>query len=338
MAAHRGRKVTILDIARELNVAPSTVSNALSGRRYVDEELVAKVKDAAQRLGYRANPVARRLRSGRASAIGLFSAMPFAVTGGTSRLGFMMEIAATAAEESMRAGLSLMLIPPMEASPSVEDLLIDGALLIEPARDDPFASLIDARGLPVVRIGRQPGRDDAPCVDLRSGETAALLLHHLEETGARRIALITGAARRASHEETEAEYARFAESRAMPHLHLRLDESGGMALGRAETLRLLEEHPQVDAILAMVDVFAAGACEAAQEVGRSIPGDLRIATRYDGPRSLAAEPPLTAVNLNLPDVAREAVKMLIPMIEGGPAPTRVLAPDARVTVRASTVA
>ncbi|MDF2233854.1 substrate-binding domain-containing protein [Albimonas sp. CAU 1670] len=338
MAANRGRKVTILDIARELNVAPSTVSNALSGRRYVDEELVAKVKATAERLGYRANPVARRLRSGRASAIGLFSAMPFAVTGGTSRLGFMMEIAATAAEEAMRSGLSLMLIPPMEASPSVDDLLIDGALLIEPARDDPFAELLDARGLPVVRIGRQPGRDDAPAVDLRSGETAALLLRHLEETGARRIALITAAARRASHEETEAEYARFAESRGMAPVHLRLDESGGMALGRAEALRLLQEHPEVDAILAMVDVFAAGACQAAREIGRSIPGDLRIATRYDGPRSLAADPPLTAVNLGLPEVAREAVKMLIPMIEGDALVGPARAPDARLTVRASTVA
>ncbi|SFH69389.1 substrate-binding domain-containing protein [Albimonas pacifica] len=338
MTANRGRKVTILDIARELNVAPSTVSNALSGRRYVDEDLVARVKATAARLGYRANPVARRLRSGRASAIGLFSAMPFAITGGSSRLGFMMEIAATAAEESMRAGLSLMLIPPMEASPSVEDLLIDGALLIEPARDDPFAQLLDARGLPVVRIGRQPGRDDAPAVDLRSAETAALLLAHLEQAGARRIALITASARRASHEETEAEYARFAAARGMAPLHLQLDESGGQALGRAETLRLLAEHPEVDAILAMVDVFAAGACEAAHAAGRTIPGDLRIATRYDGPRSLAADPPLTAVNLSLPEVARAAVKMLIPMIEGEPAPTRVRAPDASLTVRASTAA
>ena len=338
MTANRERRVTILDIARELNVAPSTVSNALSGRRYVDADLAARVKATAERLGYRANPVARRLRSGRASAVGLFSAMPFAVTGGSSRLGFMMEIAATADEETMRAGLSLMLIPPMEASPAVDDLLIDGALLIEPARDDPFAKLIDARGLPVVRIGRQPGREDAPAVDLRSGETAALLLHHLEETGARRIALITGLARRASHEETEAEYARFAQARAMPPLHLRLDETGGEALGHAEALRLLQATPEVDAILAMVDVFAAGACRAARELGRSIPGDLRVATRYDGPRSLASNPPLTAVNLSLPEVAREAVKMLIPMIENQPAPTLLRAPDARLTVRASTIA
>ena len=98
MSGKQPRRVTILDIAREMGVAPSTVSNALSGKRYVDPALVERVKMTAERLGYRPNPVARRLRSGRASAIGLFSAMPFAVAGGASRLGFMMEIAATAAE------------------------------------------------------------------------------------------------------------------------------------------------------------------------------------------------------------------------------------------------
>lgn len=336
MPANRERKVTILDIARELGVAPSTVSNALSGRRYVDEDLVAKVKATAGRLGYRANPVARRLRSGRASAVGLFSAMPFAVAGGASRLGFMMEIAATAAEETMRGGLALTLIPPMEASPPVEDLLIDGALLIEPARDDPFAEMIDARGLPVVRIGRQPGREEAAHVDLRSTATARLLLGHLEERGAKRIALVIGAARRASHEETEAEYLRFCAERGLEPVALRLTEANGEEGARVAVAELLTARPEIDAVLAMVDVFAAGACRAAKEIGRRVPDDLLVATRYDGPRSMASDPPVTAVNLHLPDIAREAVQMLIAMIEGHETPVSVPAPDATLTIRAST--
>lgn len=336
MSGKQPRRVTILDIAREMGVAPSTVSNALSGKRYVDPALVERVKMTAERLGYRPNPVARRLRSGRASAIGLFSAMPFAVAGGASRLGFMMEIAATAAEETMRSGLSLTLVPPMEASPPVEDLLIDGALLIEPARDDPFAELLDARGLPVVRIGRQPGRESAPHVDLRSAETAAKLLAHLEARGARRIALMTGQGRRASHEETEAEYARFCAQRGMEPLAFRLTETNGVQGGHDATLKLLAERPDVDAILAPVDVFAAGACQAAKEIGRRVPEDLLIATRYDGPRSLASDPPLTAVNLSLPVVAQEAVRMLTAMIEGHETPRVVPSPEARLVIRAST--
>ncbi|MEC9435370.1 MAG: substrate-binding domain-containing protein [Pseudomonadota bacterium] len=346
MAENQPRKVTILDIAREMGVAPSTVSNALSGKRYVDPALVEKVKATAQRLGYRPNPVARRLRSGRASAIGLFSAMPFAVAGGSSRLGFMMEIAATAAEEAMRAGLALVLVPPVEAASEtlIDDLMIDGALLVEPAEDDPFAARLEARGLPVMRIGRQPGRPEAPAVDLRSAETAELLLSHLADEGARNIALITGAARRNSHLETEAAYARFAEARGMTPIARRVPEQDGEAGGHAAGLALLKAHPELDAILAMVDVFAAGVCRAGRELGRDIPGDLKVATRYDGPRALASDPPLTAVALGLPEVARQAVAQLIPTLAGAPGPAAegagagpclAAAPDARLVIRAS---
>lgn len=90
-------------------------------------------------MGYPPNAAARRLRTGRAGAVGLFSATPFAISGGRARLGFMMEIAASAVVAALERGLMLTLVPPMEAAQvAPEALALDGAIVIEPAADDPY--------------------------------------------------------------------------------------------------------------------------------------------------------------------------------------------------------
>lgn len=51
------RRVTIRDIATEVGVHYSTVSRALRGMRRVDPELIARIRAAADRLGYVADPL-----------------------------------------------------------------------------------------------------------------------------------------------------------------------------------------------------------------------------------------------------------------------------------------
>jgi DNA-binding LacI/PurR family transcriptional regulator len=64
-----------------------------------------------------------------------------------------------------------------------------------------------------------------------------------------------------------------------------------------------------------VDAFATGVLAAAQSLGRAIPTDLRVATRYDGMRARLATPSLTAVDLHLDQVAEAAVELLIATME-----------------------
>ena len=140
------RRVTIKDVAREAGVSPTTVSHALNHRGQVDSRTRERVERAARTLGYRPNRNAQRLRTGEAHMIVLLSSMPFAVSGGPSRLGFMMEIAAVAAAAALDRGLALVLAPPMESGQvSLEQLDLDGALVLEPSAHDPnveYLSLI----------------------------------------------------------------------------------------------------------------------------------------------------------------------------------------------------
>ena len=67
-------RVTIKDVARACGLAPSTVSNALSGSGHVAEATRAQVLDMARRLDYRASSVARGLRLQRSWSVGLLLA------------------------------------------------------------------------------------------------------------------------------------------------------------------------------------------------------------------------------------------------------------------------
>ena len=316
---------TIADLARAAGVSVTTVSHAFSGKRHVDPETRRRIQELAAQIGYHPSSMAQALRRGRTGTIALASSMPFAIAAGPSRLGFLMEIAASAAMSALTRDLALCLIPPHPANIGHGAAGFDGVILVEPMRDDPLIAHFEGRGTPIISIGTVPGRPDIPAVDLRSHETARLLLDHLAAQGAGQIATILGATHRTSQIEAEAAY------HCLPVTQqaglLRLNEAEGEEIAYHETLRLLGSNPAIDGIFAAIDAFASGAVRAAQQLGRSIPGDVRLVTRYDGLRAKLSVPPLTAVDLHLPAIAEHAVGLLFDLIEGGGRTIRAELPD-----------
>src|ERR1700758_2286738 len=71
--AHNDRPATLRDVATAAGVHPATASRALTRgtRLLVSEETAKRVSEAAERLGYRPNPVARSLRTRRSHTIGV---------------------------------------------------------------------------------------------------------------------------------------------------------------------------------------------------------------------------------------------------------------------------
>src|SRR5262245_4863187 len=68
-------RVTLADVARLDDVSPITVSRALRGERAVDPGLVARVKEAAHKLGYVPDPAARALASRHSTHVALLIPM-----------------------------------------------------------------------------------------------------------------------------------------------------------------------------------------------------------------------------------------------------------------------
>ncbi|WP_418130530.1 LacI family DNA-binding transcriptional regulator [Variovorax sp. 278MFTsu5.1] len=344
MSTEPSPRANIKDVAREAGVSPTTVSHALNARGQVDAETRARVEKAALKLGYRPNRNAQRLRTGEAHMIVLLSSMPFAVAGGPSRLGFLMEVAAVAASAALDRNLALVLAPPMETGRVPMELLdVDGALVIEPSAGDPNMDYLLRRGLPVVAIGKpaeaaggaESGTALPPYVDIHSGDTTRLLLEHLHAQGARRIAMILGSAQRNSYVEGQAAYLAFAAAHRQAPLLSLVDEAKGESGGRDAALALLAAHPDIDALCVPVDAFATGAVAAVLETGRRIPEDVMVATRYDGLRARTSVPPLTAVDLHLDEVAQQAIALLFDHLRGDTATRKVDGPAAQLVPRLS---
>lgn len=333
------QRITIADVARAAAVSPTTVSHALNGRGQVDARTRERVAQAAAALGYRPNRHAQRLRTGGANMIVLLSSMPFSVAGGPSRLGFLMEIAAVAAAAALERGLAMVLAPPLETGSTPLDLMdVDGALVIEPSADDPNLAALRQRGLPVVSIGRQGGTDDpVPYVGLHSREATALLLEHLLAQGARRIALIVGSAERNSYAQAQLAYDAMASAHGMPRLCVRVDEALGEEGGFAAARELLEREPAIDAFCVPVDAFATGVARFLAQAGRQVPDEVMIATRYDGIRARTSEPPLTAINLHLDEVAHLAIDLLFDHLRGNTSRREVAGPAPELVARGSSL-
>lgn len=261
--------------------------------------------------------------------------MPVAVAGGPSRLGFMMEIAGIVAEHALRHGSALVLVPPLpEADQLVDELDIDGALLLEPVADDPLMQRLAQRGVNVVSIGRPAGEQMTPHVTMHTS-VGEMLLQHLAGQGAKRVALLIGQQARYSYQEMERAYRDFCQQQQTPCLLMKADEAEGEAAGRWACQQLLTAYPDIDAICAPVDAFAVGVAAQLQEMGKQIPQDVMLVTRYDGLRARQCQPPLTALNLHLEQVAEQAVTLLFEHINGDHQHIEVRGPAPELVVRQS---
>lgn len=65
------KRVTIQDLARELNTTTSTVSRALSGHPSISKAMKEKVLNLAKQKNYRVNAIAANLRSGKSKTLGI---------------------------------------------------------------------------------------------------------------------------------------------------------------------------------------------------------------------------------------------------------------------------
>lgn len=342
MSDNGGGRPTIADVATAAGVSRTTVSHALSGLGKVSPDTRKRVRLAAEQVGYRPSPRAKALRGGRSFVLGVVSSMTQSVAGGPARLGFFMEVAAAAAERALAHGYVLVLVPPSggEPSPALDTVAVDGLLVVEPADSDPMLAVAREQRIPFVALGRTvPPVPGEQFVDLHAAEVADLLVRHLAEQDVEHPALMVGDRDRASYREVVSRFAEESGARGWAGTVVTVPEAGGVEGARAATRGLLEAEPRTDGIIAFVDAFATGVVAELADLGRGIPRDVVVMTRYDGVRARTSSPLLTAVDLQLGAAAAEAVDLLIEQVGHGGVQLPPLPARAKPTlvVRASSV-
>ncbi|WP_323704144.1 LacI family DNA-binding transcriptional regulator [Mammaliicoccus sp. Dog046] len=151
--------VTIKDVAREANVAPSTVSRVISGHKSISEKTSKKVKAVMKQLGYQPNIAARTLVTQKAKTIGLIlKSSSKEMTQNPFFTDVLMGIS-IACKEREYSTIMTTSIEQDDLIEEVENLIksksIDGFIMLYSKEQDPIAHLLKTYNVPFVVIGKQ---------------------------------------------------------------------------------------------------------------------------------------------------------------------------------------
>jgi DNA-binding LacI/PurR family transcriptional regulator len=79
--------------------------------------------------------------------------------------------------------------------------------------------------------------------------------------------------------------------------------------------RLIEQHPEIDGVLAASDTTAAGALRALRDAGRRVPEDVAVIGFDDFPLAERTTPRLTTVRQPLEEMGRAMIRLLLEDME-----------------------
>jgi DNA-binding LacI/PurR family transcriptional regulator len=332
----RRPKVTISDVAAQAGVSISTVSHALSGKRPISAATRARVQEAIDALGYEANPAARSLRTGHSGIVGFILRPRDAVHGSLRGTETFNRLSGAIATAFLDRGIGLLHVPDI-LDPAAARVPMDGCIVAHPyGRDVVLAELL-RRGLPVVTIEEDPDHPGYPwAVTLDYPLVVTPLLDGLHTRGARRIALVTGTEDNTWNRHTREIYTSWAAAKGMSPRHEALYEGTGVDGAEKFALSLLADAAPPDAVITGPSTFAAGFANAARAMGLSIPDDLMLAAMTDSEFSRGNNPPITAVDLSLEDLARRAVALMLDQLSGASPPDRPVRVPPKLYWRGST--
>ena len=348
-------RVTVKEVAAEVGVSPSTVSNAYNRPDQLSAGLRERVFEAARRLGYAGpDPFGRGLRQGRANAVGVLFRDKLSYAFADPAAVLFMEGVSEAVEE---AGLGLLLLPGgslgSRDTEAVRGAAVDGVVIHGMAADDPLVGAAIERRLPAVIVD-QPPVAGVPSVGIDDEGGAREAAEHLLGLGHRRLGVVSfrlGLEVRSGM----VDQARPATLRPSG-LRLRGVESatsaagipwGGVpvyecavsspAEGRAAAIALFSREPRPTAILALSDRLAFGVIEAATQAGLCVPKDLSVVGFDDVPEAARSTPPLTTLHQPHVEKGLQAGRKLVAGLrDEDPGGREELILPARLVVRGST--
>jgi DNA-binding LacI/PurR family transcriptional regulator len=314
----RTKRVGIRDVAAVAGVSVTTVSDALNGKGRLSDETRRLVREAADRLGYRPNATARRLVTGMSGLVAVAVSQSPTSTFAVEKFDYFMHLVNAATTHAFDEGYGVVLAPPRLYSDALwSRTAVDGALLIDPIKDDPAVSILRRSRLPIVTTGRDPsGSDDDLWVDNDHREAMRGVLRHLERQGAATVAVISGPANTSYVLDARLEYEAWIDKGGLDDLWVEVGEGLTESAGHSAALRLLSSRQPPDAIYTMLDRLALGALFAARERGVSVPHELMIAACTDSYMAQTATPPLTTLGLHPTSIADAAIDMLLTAVRG----------------------
>jgi LacI family transcriptional regulator len=288
------QRVGLKHIAEHLGLDVSTVSRALRADPRVKPETSEVVRDAAQRMGYRPNAMARALKGGTTNRVAVLLSPPqqrFASP-------IFLELLSTLDQRLRGTGRSLAVFAAQERAEEidivravVEDRLADAIVLGRTRQDDPRVAYLMEAGFPFVTFGRTQWEREHPWVEIdyaRAGEVAVEALASAKPD-ALHILCAPDGLRFADNYVTGAKRAALKAGLANVHTH-RIEMTETM--GEEVALDLLTQGCRF-ALACIQDSLAFGVYRAAAKLNVRLGADAAVFGGQNFPGSEHTAPPLS---------------------------------------------
>ena len=309
---------TLADVARRAGVSTATVSRCLNSPNRVVGGTRERVLEAVRELGYAPNFGARALVAKQTNTVG-------AVIPTMENAVFARGLQAFQ-EELGRHGKTL-LVASSAYNPALEEEQVralvargaDGVLLIGYDRSPELYAFLAKRNVPALVAWSFVEGQAQPAIGFDNRAAMAALARLVLQKGHRHIACISAPTESNDRARGRVQGVLDAmEEVGQSPADLRTVEiSYGIQNGEIALRKLLEEAPEITAVMCVNDVLAFGAIRAARDLGLRVPEDISITGFDDIEIARLAEPPLTTVHVPHRDMGRNAATMLIQMLNEG---------------------
>jgi DNA-binding LacI/PurR family transcriptional regulator len=307
---------TLKDIAKQVGLSATAVSKALNDKGGISEETVKRVKDAAKRLNYTPNIVAKSLRLNRTKTIGVIVS--------DSSHSFLAKVVKAIEDTATIAGYNIILCNTNQSydkerkaisvliNKRIDGLILAASMLTKKADIDFLKSF----GVPFVFLIRRNESEDADYVVNDNVLGAYNMVNYLIKSGSKRIHFLnlneespSGRDRLQGYEKALRENGINYEPGLVRNVKPSIEE------GYITMRSLLDKGEDIRTVFCGCDIIGIGVMEAIIEKGLKIPENIRVAAYDDIDFAAYLRVPLTTVHQPKEMIGCKGTELLIDKIK-----------------------
>ncbi len=312
------RKVTLKQIAKELDVSISTVSKSLRNSLEISEDTRQKVQAFAKLYNYKPNNIALSLKNKKTKTICIiipeiihhfFATVISGVEHVANENGYNVLVCLS--DESFDKEVINM---EMLANGSIDGFIMSLSKETQQKKDFHHILEVINQGMPVVMFDRVTNEILCDKIIIDDAHAAYNATQFLIDKGLKKIALITtidyvsvGKLRTDGYKK------------ALKNNDIEANESLILKIEDTENfdhqIEELIQNNEIEALFAVNELFAVTALKIANKLGKKVPDDLSIIGFTDGIISKYSTPSITTVSQNGVKMGGKAAKMLIERLE-----------------------
>ncbi|OBQ52184.1 LacI family DNA-binding transcriptional regulator [Tamlana sp. s12] len=343
------RKITLKQIAKELDVSIGTVSKALRGSHEISEETKEKIQAFAKYYNYKPNNIALSLKNRKTKTIGII--IPEIVHHFFTRVIQGIEHLANKRGYNVIVGLSNesfdkeVINMEMLASGSIDGFIMSISKETLLKQDYHHLNETINQGMPIVMFDRVVSEIRCDKVIIDDVEAAKKAVNKLIANNCKHIALITtmdyisvGRLRTQGYIEALNKHEITTEADLILKVDDKLVSEDYIDVLEKEIKALFLMNPNIDGVFAVNELYAVTAMKVARNLGKRIPEDLQVIGFTDGVLSRHATPSLSTVTQYGHKIGEVAASLIIEKIESESSedPVRTVVIETELIEREST--